>query len=225
VIVGGGDEGLGAGGIGGSEHGAGDFIGGAKGDGANGGTGAAQESAESAGGLGGSDRVVEKWDQFLAEGLVEMVAESAAEILIFAGSERGGDGAGVPGILDSFETVDPRRQESARFRGRDFEVRDQKDEMKAGGDGEHLDGRAANDIEATIAGRRGIIGMTFQLCAEIENGATLERAPGELVQAMKEACSHRHAAAETAGLRNVARDDARKREGPGLGAFKEGGCG
>jgi len=181
VIVGGGDDGSGAGGIGGSEHGAGDFIGGAKGDGANGGAGTAQESAESAGGFGGSDGVVEKWDKFLAERLVEMVAESAAEILIFAGSKGGRDGAGVPGILDSFKTVNPRRQESARLRGRDFEVRNQKDEMKAGGDGEHLDGRAANDIEATVAGRRGVIGMTFELCAEIEDGSALEWPPGELV--------------------------------------------
>jgi hypothetical protein len=211
-----------AGRIGGFQHGASDFICRAKSDGANGGAGTAQECAEGAGGFGGGDGVVEKRDQFFAEGLVEMIAESTAEILIFARSESGCDGAGVPGILDGFETIDSRRQETARLRRCDFEVRDQKDEMKSSGDGERLDGRAANDIEATLAGRRGIIGMTFELCAEIENCATLERPPGELIQAVKETGSHGHAAAEAAGLRDVACDDARKSKGSGFGTFEEG---
>src|SRR5205085_1958411 len=78
AIVGGGDEGAGARRIGGGGHGAGDFFGRAKGDGTNGGTGAAEESAESAGGYGGGDDVVEEWDQFFPKRLMEMIHEGAA---------------------------------------------------------------------------------------------------------------------------------------------------
>src|SRR2546430_2105998 len=93
AVVGGGDDGACPGGIGGGEHGAGDFFRGAKGDGANGRAGAAQECAEGAGGFGGADDLIEKRDQFFPEGLMEMIRESAAQRLIFARGEGRGDSA------------------------------------------------------------------------------------------------------------------------------------
>ena len=78
AIIGGGDDGAAAGRIGGGGHGAGDFFGRAKGDGANGGTGAAEESAERAGGFGRGDDVVEEWDQSFPKRLMEMIHEGAA---------------------------------------------------------------------------------------------------------------------------------------------------
>src|SRR5437588_696671 len=107
AVVGGGDDGAGAAGISGGEHGGGDFLRRTKGDGADGGTGTAQERAEGAGGFGGADDVVEKRDQFFPERLMEMIHESAVERLVFARSEGGGDGAGVPRIFDSGQAIDP----------------------------------------------------------------------------------------------------------------------
>ena len=78
AVVGGGDEGAGAGRIGGGEHGASDFFRRTKGDGADGGTGAAEKRAKRAGGFGGCDDVVEKRNQFFPERLMEMIGEGAA---------------------------------------------------------------------------------------------------------------------------------------------------
>ena len=78
AVVGGGDDGAGAGRIGGGEHGASDFFGRTKGDGADGGAGAAQECTECAGGFRGTDDVVEKRNQFFPERLMEMIGEGAA---------------------------------------------------------------------------------------------------------------------------------------------------
>src|SRR5205814_1769477 len=59
AVVGGGDEGASAGRVCGSEHGGCDFFRSAKRDGADGGTGTAETSAERAGDVGGVDHVVE----------------------------------------------------------------------------------------------------------------------------------------------------------------------
>src|SRR5688500_1216282 len=75
AIVGGGDNGAGARRRGGGEHGARNFLGCAKGNGADRGARAAQEGAQRAGGFGGGDYFIEKWDEFLAEGLMKVIGE------------------------------------------------------------------------------------------------------------------------------------------------------
>src|SRR5688572_15870648 len=161
AVVGGGDEGSHARRGGGRKHGAGDFFRGAKADGANGGAGAAQERAKGAGGFSGGDYFIEKRDEFLAERLVKMIGEGAAQRLIFAGGKSGGDGAGVSGILDRLETIDARWKEAACFGRRDFEIGDEKDEMQLGGDGKHPGLEAADNVESPIARGRGIVWVPF----------------------------------------------------------------
>ncbi len=69
---------------------------------------------------------------------MEMIGEGAAQGLIFAGGEGGGDGAGVSGILHGVKAIDAGRKESASFGCGDFEIGDEKDEVQLRGDGEHL---------------------------------------------------------------------------------------
>ena len=168
AIVSGSDEDSRPGRLGGGEHGAGDFFGRAKGDGANGGTGAAEEGAERAGGFSGGDHVIQERDQFLSKRLMEMIGESAAKRLIFPGSESGGDGAGVSGLLHGVETFDSRRQKGAGFRSRDFEIGNEKDEVQLGGNSKHLAVEAADDVKAAGAGRGGVVGMAFEFGAKLK---------------------------------------------------------
>ena len=92
---------------------------------------------------------------------MKMIGESATEKLVFPGSERGGDGAGVTRILDGVQPIDSGRKKGARFGGRDFEIGDEEDEVQLGGNRKQLVFEAANDIEATEAGRRRIVRMAF----------------------------------------------------------------
>ena len=129
AIIGGRDDHAGAGRIGGGEHGVGNFLRRTKRDGADRGTGAAQECTKRAGGFGGADDVIEKRDQFFPERLVKMIDERAVERLVFTRGERSGDGAGVSRIFHGMQTIDPERKEPASCSGGDFEIGHEKDEM------------------------------------------------------------------------------------------------
>ena len=109
AVVRGGDERAGPWRCGGGEHGLRNFFGRAKGDGADGGTGAAQECAERARGFGGGDDLVEKRDEFLPEGLVKMIGKGARQRVVFARSKGGGDGTGVSRIFHGMKAIDARR--------------------------------------------------------------------------------------------------------------------
>ena len=61
---------------------------------------------------------------------MQAVAECAAESFVFAGGEGGGDAAGVATTAHGGEPVDPLRQCLAGQRGRDFEGRDEEDELE-----------------------------------------------------------------------------------------------
>src|SRR5205085_4271607 len=122
AIVGRGDQGARAIGFGSGKHGAGNLFRGTKGNGADGGTGAAQKSAERAGGFGGGDHFVEKRDELFAKGLMEAIDKSAAEGLVFTGGKSRGDGAGISGIFDGIEAGDPRRKKMAGLISRDLKI-------------------------------------------------------------------------------------------------------
>ena len=129
AVVGGGEDGASSGRVRGGEHGASNFFGRTKRDGADGGTGAAEESAKSAGGFGGGNHVVEKRDQFFPERLMKMVRESAAERWVFARGKGGGDGTGVSRIFHRVQTIDATRQQPPGFRRRDFEIGNEEHKM------------------------------------------------------------------------------------------------
>ena len=84
AVVSGGDDCARAGGIGSGEYGARNSFRRAKGDGADRGTGSAQERAKCAGGFGGGDHVVEERDKLLSKGLVQTICEGATEFFVFA---------------------------------------------------------------------------------------------------------------------------------------------
>jgi hypothetical protein len=222
AVVGDCNQDAGAGRIGGGKHGSRDFLRRTKRDGTNGGTGAAQEGAEGTGRSGSGDDFIEEWDQFFAEGLVEMIRESAAERLVFARSKRSSDGAGVPRILHRLQTIDPGGKEPARFFRGDFEIGHKKNEMELRGNGKHLAVTSAHDIEATVTRGRGIIGMAFEPGADLENFPALQGALFEFVQTVKDTKSKGRAAAETARWRNIAGNCAGKRKCPGPGVFEKG---
>src|ERR1041385_1422135 len=117
--------------------------------------------------------------------------------MVFAGSEGGGNGAGVPRIFYGLQAIDSRRKQGALFGGRDFKIRKEQDEVQLSGDGKHLPFEAAHDIEAAVTCRGGVVRMAFQLRAQFENFATLQRTVGEVVQTMEDAETNRRAAAET----------------------------
>ena len=113
AIVGGGDDGIRAGRVSGGEHGGGNFFGRALSDGADGGTGAAEEGAQRTEGLGGGNRLIQKRDQFFPERLMEMVGESATQRFVLARGKGRGDGTGVSRIFYGVQTIDPDRQQPA----------------------------------------------------------------------------------------------------------------
>ena len=176
AIVGGGNDRARAIRCGGGEHGARDFFGRPERNGADAGAGSAQECAECAGGFGRGDDLVEEWNEFFAVWLVQAVRERTLQALIFARGEGGGKGARIPGILQGVQTIDPGRQETTRFLGRDFELRNQKNEVKLRGNREGLPARSAHNVEAAISCRRGVVGVAFQFGTEFEEILALKRA-------------------------------------------------
>src|SRR5437763_15048493 len=135
AIVRGSDEGARAGRVCGSNHRRGNFFRSAKRDGADGGTGTAEESAKRTDGFSGADHVVEKWNKLFSEGLVKIVREGASKRRVFAGRERGGDRTGVTRIFDGLQPIDSGRKKSAGFRSRDLEIGNKKDEVHLRADG------------------------------------------------------------------------------------------
>src|SRR4051794_29710931 len=93
--------------------------------------------------------------------------------------------------------------------------------MKLGRDGEGLAVQSANDIETTVAGRRGIVGVPFQFRADFEEITALERTARQLVQSMEDSKPDGHTAAEATGFWNFAGDGAGEGEGAEGSAFKK----
>ncbi|HEY2139939.1 MAG TPA: hypothetical protein VGH00_07660, partial [Chthoniobacterales bacterium] len=170
---------------------------------ANGGTGTAQECAERACRFGSSNDFVEKRDQFLPEWLVKTISESAAEQLVFARGKGGGDCACVTRIFDSVQSIDAGRKQPARFGGGNFKVGHEEHEMELCGNGKHLALDSSHDIETPVTRGRGIIGMTFERDAELENFRAFEWPASKLVQPVKNADPDGRAAPEPAGRRYV----------------------
>ena len=146
-------------------------------------TGAAQETAERAGLFRGGDDSIEKRNELCSERLVQMIDQGAAQLLVIAARERGGDGAGVAAGLDRAQAIDLVRQDPARFRCLDFEGRDEQDKTKPRIDRELLVPITARHDEAAKLRRRGVVGMAFELGAEPENLRALQRPSTQRVQA------------------------------------------
>ena len=156
--------------------------------------------------------MVEEWDKFLAEGLVQPIDEGAAQFLVFAGGESCCNRARVPAIFHRVQAIDPGRQNTPRmFRG-DLEIRNQENEVQLRRDGEPLPLPAAHDIETAVSCGGGVVGMALQRGAGFENLLPLERTAGQLIQAMEHSKADGGAAAEAARSGDITRDRTRERE-------------
>ena len=130
IIIRRGDAGLGVGKAGSREHGGGDFFRRAKRNAGDGRTGTAEESAESAGLFCGSDDAIEKRNELFSKRLVQMIDEGAAQILVMALANAAVMSAGIAAGFDRVQAIDLVRQNAARFRRLDLELRDEKNEME-----------------------------------------------------------------------------------------------
>ena len=152
---------------------------------------------------------------------MKMIGEGAPQPFVISRSKGRGNRARIPGAFDGLEAVDSRWKQAPGVAGGYFKIRNEENKMKLGRYGKRLPVQSADDIEATVTGGRGIIGMAFQFRADFEKVAAFERTAGQLVQAIKDSEPDRHAASEAAGLRNFAGDGAGEGKRPEARAFKE----
>ncbi len=226
MVVGGGDEDLGTGAVGGPLHRGGHGFGVVFGEAGDGRSGAAEPATEGTGFLGGGDHGIEAGDEAGAVGLVEGVAEAAGEGVVIRGGEGGGDRGGVRDVANGVGEGDRGREDVAGGIGLDFEVGDEEREVEARGDAEALViAVAAGDDEAAEGGGGGVVGVAFELGAEAVDGVGAEGAVGELVEAVEDAEPDGDAAAEAAGARDGPSDFPREREGWACGGLEEAGGG
>ncbi len=152
---------------------------------------------------------------------MEMVGQSALQILIVAARQSGGDEASVAAGRDRTQAIDFVRQDPARFRRLDFKGRNQKDKAQARIDRKFLMPILAGDDKATKLCGRGVVGMTFQLGTKPEDLGAPERTIEEGIERVEHAEPDRDTAAESTGARDPTLDHAGKWEGLALGRAEE----
>ena len=141
---------------------------------------------------------------------MKMIAQDAAEILVAATGEGGGDGAGITARFDCKSPVDLVRQDLPCFCCLHLEARNEENEAKSRINREFLMPIALGDNEAAELGRSGVVRMTFELGAELENLRARQGAIEQRIQGVEHTEPNRDAAPEATGARHVALDFAGK---------------
>lgn len=156
-----------------------------------------------------------------AKGLMQTIRERSLKLSVVARGKGGRDGAGVPATLDRAQAIDAVGEKRARVFRANFEVRDEQDELQFRGHRETLALCAAHNIETAVFSGRGIIRMTFEFAAKLQDFRALERTPNECIQSVHQAQAHGDAAPETSRHGHVARDFAGKWKSPHAGVREE----
>ncbi len=148
---------------------------------------AAQKRAERASFFCRSDDSVEMWDELLAERLVQMIGETAAEFLILTRSKRRCDGRGISAVLNGRRAPDTRGEQSPRSPGLYFKIGYPQYEVQARRYGKLVPLIGANDIETSKGGWCRVVGMPLLRRAKSKYLFTPEGPLRQFIQAVHNA--------------------------------------